>query len=68
MNPIKVAGGVLVLLGVVFRAISLAYFRLRARTLPDTPQARRRHEWSKRNALLIDAGFIVAGFYVILRG
>ena len=68
MNPIKVVGGVLVLLGVIFRAISLAYFNLKLKTLPDTPQARRRFETKRRNALIWDVLFIGAGFYVILRG
>lgn len=68
MNPIKLVGLALVILGVVFRAISLAYFNLRAKTLPDTPLARRRFLSSKRNALFIDALFIAGGFYVIIRG
>ncbi len=63
-----VIGGLLILLGAVFRAISLAYFNLRARTLPDTPAARRRFFAKKRNALVIDALFVVGGVYVILRG
>ena len=58
----------MILLGVVFRAISLAYFNLRAKTLPDTPLARRRFFAKKRNALFIDALFMVGGVFVILRG
>jgi hypothetical protein len=68
LNPIKIAGGIIVLLGFVFRAISIAYFNLKLKTLPDTPAARRRHAFKKRNALVIDALFVAAGFYVILRG
>lgn len=68
MNPIKVVGGVLVVLGLLFRAISIAYFNLKAKTLPHTPVARRRFERSRRNALVIDACVVALGFYVILRG
>ena len=68
MNPIRVGGGVIVLIGFAFRAISVAYFNLKLKTLPDTPAARRRYERKKRGALLWDALFIVGGFYVILRG
>jgi hypothetical protein len=68
VNPVKIVGLVLVVLGFAFRAVSLAYFNLKAKSLPDTPLARRRHESSKRNALFFDALFIVGGFYVIIRG
>ena len=68
MNPIKIIGLVLVMLGVVFRAISVAYFNLRAKTLPDDPRVRRRFFAKKRNALFIDALFVAGGFYVIIRG
>lgn len=66
VNPIKIIGGVLVLLGFVFRAISIAYFNARLKSVPDTPDARRRFAIKKRNALWIDAAFVVAGFYVLL--
>lgn len=66
MNPIKIIGGILVLLGFVFRAISIAYFNARSKSIPDNPHARRRFETKKRNALWIDAAFVVAGFYVLL--
>ena len=66
MTPLKIAGGVLILLGFVFRAISIAYFNLQARRLPDDPRARRRLATKKRNALWIDAAFVLAGFYVLL--
>ena len=66
MNPKKVIGGVLIVLGLLFRAISLAHFNQKAKTLPDTPVARRRFAQSRRNALLIDGGFIAFGFYVLL--
>lgn len=66
MNPKKIIGGVLIVLGLLFRAISIAVFNQREKSLPDTPAARRRFERSRRNALLIDAGFIVVGFEMIL--
>lgn len=66
MNPIKIVGGVLVLLGFVFRAISIAYFNARRKSVSNNPQALRRFETKKRNALWIDAAFVVAGFYVLL--
>lgn len=68
MNPIKIVGGLLVVLGLLFRAVSIAYFNLKAKSLPDTPTALRRFERSRRNALVIDALVVALGFYVILRG
>lgn len=66
MNPFKLIGGLLIILGLAFRVISVAYFKLRLKTLPDTPKARQRFEASKQRALMIDAVFIAAGFYVLL--
>ena len=66
MNPFKIIGGLLIVLGVAFRAISIAYFNLRAKTLPDNPPAQRRFAASKQRALVIDALFIGFGFYVLL--
>ena len=66
MDPFKIIGGVLVALGFVFRAISLAYFNQRAKSLPDLPKARRQFEGRKQRALIIDALFIVMGFYLLL--
>jgi len=66
VNPLKIVGGLLVLLGFVFRAISIAYFNARGKRLPDNPAVRRRFEAKKRNALWIDAAFVIAGFYVLL--
>lgn len=67
MDPLKIAGGVLVALGFAFRAISLAYFAKRARSQPlDDPRARRRFEGRRHRALVIDALFVVLGFYLIL--
>lgn len=68
MNPIKIVGGVLIVLGLLFRAVSIAYFNLKARTLPGTPVALRRFERKRRNALVIDALVVALGFYVVLRG
>ena len=59
IHPFKIVGLVLLLLGIGFRLISLAYFRTRPR-----PNAVRR----QRNAFWIDAGFVIAGAYCILRG
>ena len=66
MDPFKLIGGVLVALGFIFRAISLAYFNQRAKTLPETVKERRRFEGRKQRALVIDALFIVMGFYLLL--
>ncbi len=66
MDPFKIIGGLLVALGFLFRAISLAYFKQRAGSVPDTESARRRFAGRKQRALWLDAGFIVAGFYLLL--
>ncbi len=66
MDPFKIIGGVLVALGFIFRAISLAYFKQRAKFLPESPKERRRFEARKQRALVIDALFIVMGFYLLL--
>ena len=66
MDPFKIIGGVLVALGFVFRAISIAYFKQRAKLLPDTPTALRQFEGRRQRALLIDAVFIGMGFYLLL--
>lgn len=66
MNPFKIIGGLLIILGLAFRAISVAYFKLRLKTLPPTPAARKRLEASKQRALAIDIVFIALGFYVLL--
>ncbi len=66
MDPLKIIGGVLVALGFIFRAISLAYFKQRAKSLPETPKMRRQFEGRKQRALVVDALFIVMGFYLLL--
>ena len=66
MDPFKIIGGVLVVLGFVFRAISLAYFKQQAKYLPETPKVRRQFAGRKQRALIIDALFIVLGFYLLL--
>lgn len=66
LDPFKIIGGALVLLGFVFRAISLAFFAQRAKSVPDTVSARQKFAASKQRALIIDALFIAAGFYVLL--
>lgn len=66
MDPFKIIGGALVALGFVFRAISIAYFKQRAKLLPDTPKAQRQFEGRRQRALVIDALFIALGFYLLL--
>lgn len=66
MDPFKIIGGLLVALGFLFRVISLAYFRQRAKAVPETERARRQFAGRKQRALWLDAGFIVAGFYLLL--
>ena len=66
MDPFKIIGGVLVALGFVFRAISIAYFKQRAKSVPDTPSAKRQFEGRRQRALIIDALFVVGGFYLLL--
>lgn len=66
MDPFKIIGGVLVALGFLFRAISLAYFNQRAKSVPETDKARRQFAGRKQRALLIDALFIAMGFYLLL--
>ncbi len=66
MDPFKIIGGVLVALGFVFRAISIAYFKQQAKSVPDTPKARRQFEGRRQRALVIDALFVVGGFYLLL--
>ena len=66
MNPFKIIGGLLIVFGLAFRAISIAYFNLRAKTLPDNPAAQRRFAGSRRRAMVIDYVFIGAGIYILI--
>jgi hypothetical protein len=66
LDPFKIIGGVLVALGLVFRAISLAYFKGRAKSVPDTERDRRRFAARRQRALMVDAAFVVLGFYLLL--
>ena len=66
MNPFKIIGGLLILFGVVFRAISIAYFNLRAKSVPGNPKAQRRLASSRQRALIIDYLFIAIGLYTLL--
>ena len=66
MDPFKIIGGVLIALGFIFRAISLAYFKQRAKLVPDTPKTLKQSEGRKQRALVIDALFIIMGFYLLL--
>lgn len=54
------------MLGFAFRAISIAYFNLREKSLPDDAKIRRKFLAKKRRALFIDAAFIAFGFLVLL--
>ena len=67
MNPVKIFGGVLLVLGLVLRAISAYVLRQRELSLRDTVQARKRFARAKRNAYFIDALFIAMGIYCIIR-
>jgi hypothetical protein len=66
LDPFKIFGGVLIVLGVIFRAISIAYFNQRAKFLPDDPKVRKRHLKKQQRALLIDYAFIAAGIYTLV--
>lgn len=66
MDLLKVIGAVLIVLGLLFRAISIAYFRVREPYVENSAAARRRFAASRRNALLIDGCFFVAGALAIL--
>ena len=66
MDPFKIIGGVLVALGFIFRAISVAYFKQRAKSPPETPKAKRQLEGRKQRSLIIDVAFIAMGFYLLL--
>jgi len=66
LNLFKIIGGTLIVLGFAFRAISIAYFNLREKSLPDDAKIRRKFLAKKRRALFIDAAFIAFGFLVLL--
>jgi fructose-specific phosphotransferase system IIC component len=66
LDPFKIIGGVLVALGFIFRAISLAYFNQRAKSVPDNLKAQKKFAGRKQRALMIDALFIGMGFYFLL--
>jgi len=66
VNVFKIIGGLLIALGFIFRAISLAYFNLREKSLPDEVKARHIFAKKKQRALIIDALFVVVGFSMLL--
>ncbi len=67
MNPAKIAGGCFVLLGFVFRWISVAVFRQRAKRPGAKVKAKSLFGLTpEQRSYLIDVGFIVLGFYLIL--
>jgi hypothetical protein len=62
----KIIGAVLVVLGLVFRAISVAYFKAKAPHVSNTLAAQRSFTASRRRALYIDIAFFIAGILVFL--
>ena len=56
----------MILFGLAFRAICLANFKRLEKKLSGTEVARRRFDASKRRALLIDAGVMAFGVYILL--
>lgn len=62
----KIIGAVLICLGLMFRAICVAYFKAREPHVGDTPSARRGFAASKRRALYIDVAFFLAGVMILL--
>jgi len=67
MNPVKILGGILIIVGVILRAISVYVLHRREQTLPDSDRARRSFARSRRNSLLVDAAFIACGVLCIVR-
>lgn len=65
MTLFKIIGGVLIVLGLIFRAISIAYFRAKAPHVSNTLAAQRSFTASRRRALYIDIAFFVAGVAVL---
>lgn len=66
MSPQKIAAGVLILLGVVFRGISLAHYRMQSKQTPSVGIERRVLERKKQRALYIDYAFIAIGVYLLV--
>lgn len=61
----KIIGAVLIVLGVIFRAISVAYFKSKAPRVGNTLAAQRSFTASRRRALYIDLAFFIAGILVL---
>lgn len=66
MDVFKIIGAVLIVFGVIFRAISVAYFRTKAPHVNNTLAAQRSFASSRRRALYIDLAFFIAGIVVFL--
>jgi hypothetical protein len=62
----KIIGAALIVLGMLFRAISVAYFKAKAPHVNNTLAAQRGFAASKRRALYIDIAFFIAGIIVLL--
>lgn len=62
----KIIGAVLIALGLIFRAISVAYFKMKEPHVKNTLSAQRGFAASRRRALYIDIVFFVAGILVFL--
>ena len=65
MTLFKIIGVTLIVLGLMFRAISIAYFKVREPHVKNTLAAQRNFSASRRRALYIDIVFFVAGILVL---
>lgn len=66
MDPFKIVGGIMIILGFAFRGICIAQFRLRTRLNNGNEKAQRKLLASQKRAMLIDMFFIATGFWIIL--
>lgn len=67
MSPVKVAAGLAIALGFIFRAISFAYFKSHERGIPLQGPERARFNRKRARALILDNAFIVFGLYLLIR-
>ena len=65
MTLFKIIGAVLIVLGLMFRAICIAYFKAREPHVKNTLAAQRGFTASRRRALYIDLVFFIAGILVL---
>jgi len=61
----KIIGAVLIVLGLMFRAISVAYFKAKEPHVKNTLAAQRGFTASRRRALYIDLLFFIFGILVL---